>query len=185
MKKTILYLKVLIAALFILFCFCCGYAMSYESLMKAYESLLVASGTLFGIFGLWVGILKPDYLKRSLDPNKYKNVSKQSNDITKLLFYSLFVFLIMLCVVFIAPFLKSSNLPCIFRAIIKCLSAGIAAGIFFVLLWEIFITMSQIEGFQSLISRNAVLTDMRERFMTGHCLSNANPRDNNNEQDTE
>ncbi len=124
--------------------------MSYDSLMHIYETLLTAAGILFGVFGLWVGILYPGILEKSSNPQKYKQTISQSICLLRPLFVSLILFLVMLIIVFLAPFFHSINLPNNCRCIAKCISAGIAFALFLALLVEIIASMNQIEIFHRL-----------------------------------
>ena len=141
--------------------------MDYDSLIKVYEVLLTASGILFGIFGVWVSVLYPGILEKSLEPSESEGTIKQASSILKPLFISLLLFLLMLIVVFLAPFMKTLHFFNDYKFIVKSLSEGMAAIIFMELLREVIISMAQTEGFQTLISRNATITYMRKRFMSG------------------
>ena len=151
--------------------------MPYDSLMSVYGTLLNAGGILFGIFGLWVGVLYPGILEKSSDPNKYKNSASQSNDLLKPLFVSSFLFFVMLFVSFFAPFMKEAHLSSNEKMIIKGFSAGVAAGVFVVLLCEIVSSMSQVDCFQRIILRNETKTDMKKRVMSGPCISDSKSND--------
>lgn len=141
--------------------------MNYDSLIKVYEVLLTASGILFGIFGVWVSVLYPGILEKSLEPHKPETTIEQASSILKPLFISLVLFLLMLIVVFLAPFIRSLDFFNNYKYIAKSLSSGMAAIIFLELLREVVVSMIQTEGFQTLISRNAIISDMRNRFMSG------------------
>ena len=181
MKIVLLAIKTI---LLLLFCSVAGWYgrnLPYESLMSIYGTLLNAGGLLFGIFGLWVGVLYPGIFDKSSDPNKYKDTATQSNGLLKPLFVSSLLFLVMLIVLFVAPFIKGIGLSASLIVIIKGTSAGGAAGIFAALLYEIIVSMCQVDCFQSIISRNEEKTDMKQRFMTGPGVSD--DKGNNKKQD--
>ena len=167
MKFVYKYIKTIFAIAMIVFCFWRGAKMDYDSLIKVYEVLLTASGILFGIFGVWVSVLYPGILEKSLEPHKPETTIEQASSILKPLFISLVLFLLMLIVVFLAPFVRSLNLIDNYKCIVKSLSSGMAAIIFVELLREVVVSMAQTEGFQTLISRNAIIADMKNRFMSG------------------
>ena len=69
------FIKILFAIVFALFCFQYGRQISFETHMNIYETLLTASGILFGVFGLWVSILYPGILEKSLNESGKKGES--------------------------------------------------------------------------------------------------------------
>ena len=163
--------KIIFTLVFVIFCFHMGAKISFDAHMKIYDTLLTISGILFGVFGLWVSILYPGILEKSLkESGKTEmpaDISSRADQLLRPMFISLFLFLIMIFVVFLAPFMQALELPKIIRSLMKCISAWMAGLIFLALADSILQSMRQTEAFQTLVTRNATLTDMKNRFMSG------------------
>ena len=89
--------KIAFLIVFLVFCFQLGAKIPFDSHIKIYDTLLTASGILFGVFGLWVSILYPTILEKSLyESGRTDNPTRISNKANQLLypmFISLFLFL--------------------------------------------------------------------------------------------
>ncbi|MEI3040944.1 MAG: hypothetical protein V8T90_17950 [Victivallales bacterium] len=166
-------LKIMFAIVFATFCFRLGGKLSFDAHIKIYDTLLTASGILFGVFGLWVSVLYPGILEKSLQESgkaEWKGtISAKADQLLRPLFIALFLFLIMIIVVFIAPFVRALNFSQNIRFWLKCISASVAGLIFISLMDSVLQAMNQTEAFQTMITRNAILTDMKTRFMSGIC----------------
>ncbi len=165
------FIKILFAIVFALFCFQYGRQISFETHMNIYETLLTASGILFGVFGLWVSILYPGILEKSLNESgkkeKVSDISQEADRLLRPMFESLLLFLIMIAIKFIAPFIRELDMASEYRLFIKGISASIASVIFVPLIISIFQAVGQTEAFQSRVTRNAVSSDMKHGFMSG------------------
>ena len=165
--------KVIFAIVIVAFCSRWGAKLPFDTHIKIYDTLLTASGILFGVFGLWVSVLYPSILEKSLNESGKTenplNISRKADQLLRPMFISLLLFLIMVFVEFIAPFIRASGLSSNIRMLLKCISAGTASIIFIILIYSIIGAMNQTEAFQSLVTRNAVLSDMKRRFMSGFC----------------
>ena len=75
----------------------------------------------------------------------------------------------MIFIEFLSHFLRALNLPSDIRILAKCISASMAAFIFLCLIDSIFQSMEQTEAFQTIITRNAILSDMKNRIISGIC----------------
>lgn len=172
-NKMRVFFRIIFAIIFVVFCSRCGTKLSFEAHIKIYDTLLTASGILFGVFGLWVSVLYPSILEKSLNESgkieNPQNISLKANQLLEPMFISLLLFLIMIFVEFIAPFIKALDVSFDTRKLLKCISSGTASIIFIILIYSIIGAMDQTEAFQSLVAKNAVLSDMKKRFMSGFC----------------
>lgn len=171
MAEMRILIKIIFVLIFVLFCFHMGAKISFDAHMKIYDTLLTISGILFGVFGLWVSILYPGILEKSLEESGKTEIpaeiSNRSNQLLRPMFISLFLFLVMVSVIFLAPFLQALDLSQNIRSLMKCISASMAGLVFLVLVDSILQSMDQTEAFQSLITHNATFADMKNRFMAG------------------
>ena len=165
--------KILFVIIFSVSCAYLGDKLLFDVHIKIYETLLTASGILFGVFGLWVSILYPGILSKSLNESgkteTQASISSAANQLLGPMFISLLLFLIMVSIIFLAPFIRGMALPGVIRTFTKCASAGISGLMFLILLNSIFQAMNQTEAFQALITRNATSADMKNRLMSGIC----------------
>lgn len=165
--------KIIFAIVFSVFCFRLGAKLSYDIHIKIYDTLLTASGILFGVFGLWVSILYPGILDKSLQEagktDTPENISSKADQLLRPMFFSLLLFLMMVFIEFLAPFIRTLEFSSNMRIMVKCFSASVAGLIFISLMDSVLQAMNQTEAFQTMITRNAILTDMKTRFMSGIC----------------
>lgn len=166
-----MWIKITFAIVFSIFCFKHGVKIPFDVHIKIYDTLLTASGILFGVFGLWVSILYPDILTKSLDEkNTNENpsdISAKANQLLQPMFFSLLLFLIMIFVEFLAPFIRVLDISPYARLVIKGISASVASLIFVALVISIFQAIDQTELFQAIVTKNAILSDMKKRFISG------------------
>lgn len=166
-----MWIKIAFAIVFSIFCFKHGIKIPFDAHIKIYDTLLTASGILFGVFGLWVSILYPDILTKSLDEKRMNenpsDISAKANQLLQPMFFSLLLFLIMIFVEFLAPFIRVLDISPDTRLVIKGISASVASLIFVALVISIFQAIDQTELFQAIVTKNAILSDMKKRFMSG------------------
>lgn len=166
-----MWIKITFAIVFSIFCFKHGVKIPFDAHIKIYDTLLTASGILFGVFGLWVSILYPDILTKSLDEKRMNenpsDISAKANQLLQPMFFSLLLFLIMIFVEFLAPFIRVLDISSDIRLFVKGISASIASLIFVALIVSIFQAINQTEAFQAIVTRNAILSNMKIRFMSG------------------
>ena len=153
----------------------CGWRgpnMPYASIVGIYRSLLLALGLLCCVLGVWGSVVCPAALKQALDEEKYKGSSVQAANVLTPLFLTLVLFMVTLSVAFVAPFLKSLDIPEACCIILKSCASGLSAGIFLILCLSLVALLGLVDSFQHRVNRAETETRMRERFMMGTRIRN-------------
>ena len=100
-----LFLRILFSATAIAaigWCFVLGQSLSFKEHVEAYAMIRNVSGVMFGVFGLWVGLLYPDlrnkiFRGQSAESGESESVSeneRQANSLLQPFFCSLAIFLL-------------------------------------------------------------------------------------------
>lgn len=160
----------LIGLAIIVFCACMGNKIPLASHINIYNTLLTISGILFGILGIWVSVLYPEILAKTLSSEVQGGNSEKSNQLLAPMFFSLLVFMLTGALLLSIPFILALKLPLEYCVILKHTSSGIMGILFVSFIYLIFNVMASADALQSLVRRHETIADMKNRSVSGSII---------------
>lgn len=153
-------------------CFVLGDELRVEDHQKAYDMIRNVAGVMFGVFGLWIGLLYPD-LKRKIfkknngdEPQRALQTTdneEQANALLQPFFCSLAILLTSLVIGVSIPLIEHLSILEPHKKVVKGFSYSFVGLLALVQIWTIWNAMQLTDLLKSSIDRSTKRRESRER----------------------